>query len=97
MNNDRRDILRKPRVLEHAAKIGDVSKTCRYFGIGRAAFYRWRKAYSKHGEAGLINCRSVPHNHPRKTSPEITEKILGGPILYIQTLPVLRSKGIGLT
>jgi hypothetical protein len=45
----------------------------------------------------LINCRSVPHNHPRKTSPEIPEKIMGGPILYIQTLPVLRSKGIGLT
>ncbi|MEO9970096.1 MAG: IS481 family transposase [Hyphomonadaceae bacterium] len=76
MNSDRRDILRKLRVLEHADKIGDVSKACRYFGIGRATFYRWRRAYSDKGEAGLINCRSVPHNHPQKTSPEITEKIL---------------------
>ena len=28
---------------------------------GRASFYRWRKAYRNHGEAGLANARSVPH------------------------------------
>jgi len=53
MNRDQREIQRKLRVLEHADKIGDVSKTCRYFGIGRATFYRWRKAYSETGESGL--------------------------------------------
>ena len=76
MNNDQRDIRRKLRLLEYAHKIGDVSKACRYFGVGRATFYRWRNAYSEAGEAGLVNGRSVPHNHPQKTSPEITEKIL---------------------
>lgn len=76
MNSDQRDIRRKLRVLEHAEKIGDVSKACRYFGIGRATFYRWRKTYSEEGEAGLITARSVPHKHPQKTPPEIEEKIL---------------------
>ncbi len=38
MTNDQREIQRKLRVLEHAKRIGSVSKTCRYFGIGRASF-----------------------------------------------------------
>ncbi len=50
-----RDIKRKFRNLLHADKIGSVSKTCRYFGIGRSSFYRWRAAYRDWGEAGLIN------------------------------------------
>lgn len=53
MNNDQREIRRKLRILDHADRIGDVSKTCRYFGIGRASFYRWRHAYQDNGEAGL--------------------------------------------
>jgi transposase-like protein len=44
ITSDQREVHRKLRVLEHAEKIGDVSKTCRYFGIGRASFYRWRWA-----------------------------------------------------
>lgn len=27
-------------------------RLCRYFGIGRASFYRWRHALADHGEAG---------------------------------------------
>ena len=53
LNSDQREIQRKLRVLEHADKIGDVSKAYRYFGIGRASFYRSRKAYSENGEFGL--------------------------------------------
>ena len=76
MTDDQREILRKLRVLEHAESSGDVSKTCRYFGIGRASFYRWRQAYQTRGEAGLVNKRSVPHNHPNKTPPAVAEKVL---------------------
>ena len=32
-----REIQRKLRVLQHAERTGQVSKTCRYFGIGRAS------------------------------------------------------------
>ena len=44
MIEDQREIRRKLRVLEHADRHGNVSKTCRYFGVGRASFYRWRDA-----------------------------------------------------
>ncbi len=44
MNNDQHEIRRKLPTLDHADRIGDVSKTCRYLGIGRASFYRWRHA-----------------------------------------------------
>ena len=55
MNKDQREIQRKLRILRYADGIGHVAKACRYFGIGRASFYRWRNAYQKHGENGLIN------------------------------------------
>jgi len=76
MTEDQREIRRKLRILEHAEVTGDVSKTCRYFGIGRASFYRWRRAYQSQGEAGLANKRSVPHNHPNKTPAAVVEKVL---------------------
>jgi transposase len=50
MREDQRDIQRKLRVLEHADASSNVRKTCRYFGIGRASFYRWQAAYRRLGE-----------------------------------------------
>ena len=38
-NENRREIQRKLRILQHATESGNVRKTCRYFGIGRASFY----------------------------------------------------------
>ncbi len=76
MTSDQREIRRKLRLLEHAEATGNVGKTCRYFGIGRASFYRWRYVYQAQGEAGLTNKRSVPHNHPNKIPPAVAEKVL---------------------
>jgi hypothetical protein len=36
--NDEREVQRKLLVLEHAEHTGQVAKSCRYFGIGRASF-----------------------------------------------------------
>ena len=57
--NDKRQIQRKLRILRYAEEIDHVAKSCRYFGIGRASFYRGRKACAERGEAGLIN---APHS-----------------------------------
>ena len=76
MTNDERDIQRKLRVLPHAERIGNVRKACRYFGVGRSSFYRWRDAYLKDGEAGLKNAKSVPKNPANQTPSEIVEKVL---------------------
>lgn len=76
MNTDQREIRRKLRILEHAEQCGNIGKTCRYFGIGRSSFYRWRIAYRLHGEVGLINSKPVPKIHPNQTPDEVVEKVL---------------------
>ena len=55
MTKEDRDIKRKLKVLRHAEKTGHVARTCRYFGVGRSSFYRWKAAYEQSGEAGLVN------------------------------------------
>jgi hypothetical protein len=41
MHKFRRDVDHKLRVLQHADKIGDVGKACRYFGVGRQLLSLW--------------------------------------------------------
>jgi transposase len=55
---------------------GDVSRACRYFGIGRASFYRWKTAFQKQDEAGLANKKPIPKNPANQTRPEIAEKVV---------------------
>ncbi len=43
---------------------------------GKSSFYRWRKAYREHGEAELINAKSIPRNPANQTPTEIVEKVL---------------------
>jgi len=76
MNKDQREIRRKLRILEHADRNGSVAATCRYFGIARASFYRWRNLYRQHGSEGLINAKPIARNHPNRTPDEVVEKIL---------------------
>jgi len=76
MNKDQREIQRKLRILRYAEEIGHVAKTCRYFGIGRSSFYRWRQAYAERGEAGLVNAPPIPKWHANRTPPEREEKVI---------------------
>lgn len=43
------DIRRKTKVLEHAKQSGNVSHTCRKFGVSRDSFYRWKKQLETSG------------------------------------------------
>jgi transposase len=76
MTNHERDVQRKLRMLRHAEKSGQAARTCRYFGVGRSSFYRWKAAYEQRGEAGLINEKPIPKNPANQTPPEIVEKVL---------------------
>jgi transposase-like protein len=49
-----RDISKKLKVLNYAKEIGNISKTCRYFGICRETFYTWKRAYLAGGDKGLV-------------------------------------------
>ncbi len=51
MTSDKRDINSKLRIFKHAEMTGNVSKTCRYFGISRTAaltYTRVDKMISQH-------------------------------------------------
>jgi transposase InsO family protein len=70
------EIWRKKRVLEHAERSGNIRKTCRYFGVGRATFYRWRGALRQSGELGLARKKPIAFSHPRQTPQEVVERVL---------------------
>lgn len=78
MNNEAREELRvrlKIVVLEYANHFG-VTKTCMEFNVPRSTFYRWKQRYESEGRSGLYRKKPIANTHPRKTSPEIVEKIL---------------------
>ena len=76
MNEEQRVVQQRLRVLEHAQKTGNVRKTCRYFGIGRSSFYRWKRAFDRNGESGLVNKPRVARNHPNQLSKEVVDRVL---------------------
>lgn len=71
-----KDIKRKLRVLDHAEQSGNVSKTCRYFGISRETFYKWKRNYLARGKDALINSKPCPQNPKHRTVAHIEEKIV---------------------
>lgn len=70
------DIARKKRVFSHALETGNITKTCRYFGISRETFYEWKRRYNDRGDEGLINSKPCPENPKLRMPKEIEEKIL---------------------
>jgi len=76
MTNQERDVQRKLKVLRHAERTCHMARTCRYFGVSRSSFYRWKAAYEQRGEAGLINQKPIPKNPANQTPPEIVDKVL---------------------
>lgn len=70
------DIRRKMKVLEHAKQSGNISFTCRKFGVSRDSFYRWKNQLSEGGKQALINSKPCPENPKIRVAKHIEEKIL---------------------
>src|SRR5438093_2915458 len=65
------------RVLHHYEQVTrKVSRTCRFFGISRTLFYRWRDRYRQEGLPGLQDGPRGPRYHPFTTPPQIVALIL---------------------
>jgi transposase InsO family protein len=72
-----RGAARRLAIIRHAQEVtGNVSLTCRYFGITRQAFYIWLRRYEEHGLEGLRDRSRRPHTAPNATKPEVVGKIV---------------------
>jgi transposase-like protein len=68
---------RRLAILRHAEEItGNVALTCRYYGISRQVFYKWRRRYDADGLEGLRDRSHRPHVSPGTTRTEVVGKIL---------------------
>lgn len=76
-----KDLIRRANrrlaVLQHAEEVSwNVAATCRYYGISRNVFYRWKRRYEDEGLEGLKDRSSAPLYCPTVTHPDIVEKII---------------------
>src|SRR5882762_1764571 len=72
-----RKVRHRLAVLRHAAEVtGNVSATCRYYGISRPTFYKWLNRFDEVGEEGLRDGSCRPHHSPGATHAEIVGKII---------------------
>jgi len=72
-----RTVAHRLAVLRHAEEVTrNVSLTCRYYGITRTAFYRWKRRHDQLGEPGLRDRSSRPRRSPRATSADVVGKIV---------------------
>ena len=68
---------RRLAILRHAEEItGNVSLTCRYYGISRQWFYTWKRRYDAHGLDGLRDRSHRPQVSPNATRTEVVGKII---------------------
>lgn len=64
-------------IIRHAQELtGNVSKTCRYYGISRQVFYKWLRRYEEGGLEALRDRSSRPHVSPRATRVEVVGKVI---------------------
>jgi transposase-like protein len=68
---------RRLAILRHAEEVtGNVALTCRYYGISRQVFYKWRQRYNQHGLDGLRDRSHRPLGSPNATRTEVVGKII---------------------
>jgi transposase InsO family protein len=72
-----RGAARRLAIIRHAEEVThNVSKTCRYYGISRNNYYRWKRRYDESGPEGLVELHRGPKHSPRATHTEVVGKIL---------------------
>ena len=54
-----RTVQVKKLVLELAEGLGNTAKVCHEYRVPRSTFYRWKEAYAKHGEGGLVRKKPI--------------------------------------
>ncbi len=72
-----RGAARRLAIIRHAQEVtGNVSRTCRYYGISRQAYYTWFRRYEEEGPGGLRDRSRRPQVSPNATQAEVVGKIV---------------------
>ena len=72
-----RGAARRLAIIRHAQEVtGNVSLTCRYFGITRQAHYTWLRRYEEQGPEGLRDRSRRSRVSPNATKAEVVGKIV---------------------
>jgi transposase InsO family protein len=72
-----RGAARRLAIIRHAQEVtGNVSATCRYFGITPQAYYIWLRRYEEAGIEGLRDRSRRPRTSPNATRAEVVGKII---------------------
>ena len=72
-----REAAKRLAMIRHAMEVsGNVSKTCRYYGVSRPTFYKWLLRYDEGGVEALRDHSRRPHTSPNATRTEVVGKIL---------------------
>jgi hypothetical protein len=72
-----RKVKARLRMLQHPQCVsGNVSQTCRFFGVSRARFYIWKKRFETSGLAGLRDQQRRPHHIRYRIPRKIVSLIL---------------------
>ena len=62
-----REVRRRLAISSHAEEVtGNVAMTCRYYGISRQVYYRWKRRYEEQGVDGLRDLSRRPHHQPQR-------------------------------
>lgn len=69
-------LRKKLYVLDYARGIGNNRKAYEWYGVKKTTFYKWKKAYDKHGEDGLIRQKPVARTFPNQIKDEVVNKVL---------------------
>ena len=63
---------RRVRLIEHAAKIGNIAEACRVFGVSRNTYYDWINKAAQYGLSALLpKERRTPHQPNAMSSEEV--------------------------
>ncbi len=63
-------------LFESWEETGNVAESCRKAHVGRTTFYYWKERFTEEGYTGLEEFASRAPKNPRRTAPEIEEKVI---------------------
>lgn len=63
-------------VLKFAEEFGSNRKAYEFYEVKKTTFYKWKKAFEKVGEQGLIRQKPIARNFPNQIKPEVVNKVL---------------------